>query len=46
MADADWGYVGEGNKKVTIYKGKEPVLKHVPESEAVDKLVELMEKEG
>ena len=46
MADADWGYVGEGNKKVTIYKGKEPVLKHVPESEAVDKLVELIEKEG
>lgn len=46
MADADWGYVGEGNKKVTIYRGKEPVLKHVPESEAVDKLVELMEKEG
>ncbi len=46
MADADWGYVGEGNKKVTIYKGKEPLLKHVPESEAVDKLVELMEKEG
>lgn len=46
MADADWGYVGEGNKKVTIYKGKEPVLKHVSESEAVDKLVELMEKEG
>ena len=43
MADADWGYVGEGNRKVTIYKGKEPVLRHVPETEAVDRLVELIE---
>ncbi|MCR5003044.1 MAG: (E)-4-hydroxy-3-methylbut-2-enyl-diphosphate synthase [Bacteroidales bacterium] len=43
MADADWGYVGEGNHKVSIYKGKNPILKHVPDSEAVDKLVELIE---
>ena len=43
MADADWGYVGEGNGKVSIYKGKEPVLKHVPENEAIDKLLELIE---
>lgn len=43
MADADWGYVGEGNHKVSIYKGKEPILRHVPDSEAVDKLVELIE---
>ena len=42
MADADWGYVGEGNHKVTIYKGKTPVLKHVPDTEAVDKLVSLI----
>ena len=35
MADADWGYVGEGNGKVSIYKGKEPVLRHVPEDEAL-----------
>ena len=42
MADADWGYVGEGNHKVTIYRKKEPVLRHVPESEAVDKLLELI----
>ena len=45
MADADWGYVGEGNHKVTIYKGRTAVLKHVPEDEAVDKLVELMSAE-
>ena len=43
MADADWGYVGEGGGKVSIYKGKTPVLKHVPESEAVDRLLELIE---
>lgn len=42
MADADWGYVGEGNHKVTIYKGKVPVLRHVPDTEAVDKLIELI----
>ena len=44
MADADWGYVGEGNGKVSIYKGKEPVLRHVPETEAIDRLLELIEK--
>lgn len=43
MADADWGYVGEGNGKVSIYKGKEPILRHVPENEAIDKLLELIE---
>lgn len=46
MADADWGYVGEGNGKVSIYKGKTPVLRHVPDTEAVDKLVELIENDG
>lgn len=44
MADADWGYVGEGNGKVSIYKGKTPLLRHVPETEAIDKLLELIEK--
>ncbi len=43
MADADWGYVGEGNGKVSIYKGKEPIMRHVPENEAIDKLLELIE---
>ena len=45
MADADWGYVGEGNGKVSIYKGKTPVLRHVPEEEAIKRLLELIEKE-
>ncbi len=44
MADADWGYVGEGNHKVSIYHKKEPVLRHIPDTEAVDKLLELIEK--
>ncbi len=43
MADADWGYVGEGNGKVSIYKGRTPLLRHVPETEAIDKLLELIE---
>ena len=45
MADADWGYVGEGNGKVSIYKRKEPVLRHVPENEAIDKLLELIDNQ-
>lgn len=45
MADADWGYVGEGNHKVSIYKGRTPVLRHVPDTEAVDRLVELIEQD-
>lgn len=45
MADADWGYVGEGNHKVSIYKGKEPVLRHIPDSEAIDRLLELIDQQ-
>ena len=46
MADADWGYVGEGDHKVSIYKGKNPVLRHVPETEAIDRLLELIEADS
>ena len=42
MADADWGYVGEGGGKVSIYKKNVPVLRHVPEDEAPDRLVALI----
>ena len=45
MADADWGYVGEGNGKVSIYKKNVPVLRHIPEDEAPDKLLELIESQ-
>lgn len=46
MADADYGYVGEGAGKVTLYRKKEPVLRHIPENEAVDRLVELIERDS
>ena len=45
MADADYGYVGEGFGKVTLYRKKEPVLRHVPENEAVERLVELIRQD-
>ena len=44
MADADFGYVGEGKGKVCIYKGKEPVLRSVPQEEAIDKLLQVIEE--
>lgn len=48
MADADWGYVGEGRGLVSIYHQGQPVLRHIPDSEAIDKLLELItrHKEG
>lgn len=45
MADADYGYVGEGRGLVSIYKGKEPVFRHVPEEQAIDKLLSLIKSE-
>ncbi len=44
MADADWGYVGAGNGLVHLYKGKEQVMKNVPEDEAVEALLKLIEE--
>lgn len=44
MADADYGYVGAGPGKISLYKGKECVEKAIPEAEAVDKLLELIKK--
>ncbi|MBO4447653.1 MAG: (E)-4-hydroxy-3-methylbut-2-enyl-diphosphate synthase [Bacteroidales bacterium] len=43
MADADWGYVGEGGGKVSIYHNGKPVLSHVPDTEAIDRMLELIE---
>ena len=45
MADADWGYVGEGNGKVSIYKGKQAVMRHVPENKAIDRLLDMIEND-
>ena len=46
MADADYGYVGTGPGKVTLYRGKEPVRRNLPEKEALDALRELMKLDG
>ena len=43
MAGADYGYVGAANGKVHIYRGTEPVLKNIPETDAVDELLKLIE---
>ncbi|MBQ7222086.1 MAG: (E)-4-hydroxy-3-methylbut-2-enyl-diphosphate synthase [Bacteroidales bacterium] len=42
MADADFGYVGEGGGKITLYKGKEAVMRGIPQENAVEKLLELI----
>lgn len=42
MADADYGYVGAGRGKISLYRQKECVEKNIPEAEAVDKLLELI----
>ena len=45
MADADYGYVGQGVGKVTLYKGRTPVEKDIPQQDAVSRLVALIEKD-
>lgn len=42
MADADYGYVGAGRGKVSLYRRKECIEKNIPEEQAVDKLLELI----
>ena len=46
MADADYGYVGAGRGKISLYKKKECIEKNIPEEEAVEKLIELIRKNG
>ena len=46
MADADYGYVGTGPGKITLYKEKEVVRRNVPEDEAVQALIELIQEHG
>jgi len=46
MADADFGYVGSGKGKITLYRGKEVVKKSVPSDRAVDELIEIIRKDG
>jgi (E)-4-hydroxy-3-methylbut-2-enyl-diphosphate synthase len=46
MADADYGYVGTGPGKITLYKEKDVVKKNVPEANAVDELIALIKEGG
>ena len=42
----DYGYVGEGASKVAIYRGKEPVMRSVPQEKAIEALLELISSDG
>ena len=46
MADADFGYVGSGPRKIDLYVGKNRVKSAIPEHDAVDRLVDLIQEEG
>lgn len=46
MADADYGYVGAGRGKVSLYKRKECIEKNIPEDEAVERLIQLIKDNG
>ena len=46
MADADYGYVGTGVGKITLYKGKTVVQKNIDEKDAVDALINLIREHG
>lgn len=46
MADADFGYVGGAPGKINLYVGKTPIKFNIPESEAVDRLVDLIQEHG
>ena len=46
MADADFGYVGSGPGKIDLYVGKKRVKSAIPENDAVDRLIDLIVKEG
>jgi (E)-4-hydroxy-3-methylbut-2-enyl-diphosphate synthase len=45
MADADYGYVGAGRGKISLYRKKECIEKNIPEAEAVDRLLALIEQD-
>ena len=46
MADADYGYVGSGVDKITLYRGKDIIKRSIPSSEAVDELIDLIREDG
>lgn len=46
MADADYGYVGSGPSRITLYRGKEVVKRNVPSAQAVEELINLIKEDG
>lgn len=46
MADADYGYVGSGVGKVTLYKGKEIVKRNIPQDEAIEELIKIINSDS
>lgn len=46
MADADYGYVGASPGRITLYKGRAVVERNIPQEEALDRLIELIRKNG
>jgi (E)-4-hydroxy-3-methylbut-2-enyl-diphosphate synthase len=46
MADADYGYVGTGKGKITLYKGQEVVKRNIPSEEALEALEALIKEHG
>ena len=46
MADADYGYVGSGPGRITLYRGRDVVKRNVPAMQAVDALIGLIQEDG
>lgn len=46
MADADYGYVGSGPDKITLYRGKEIVKRNIPSENAINELIDLIKADG
>lgn len=46
MADADFGYVGSGKGRVSLYVGRDCVVENMPEADALDRLIELIRQNG
>ncbi len=46
MADADYGYVGSGVGKITLYRGQDVVKRQIDEAEALDELINLIKSDG
>ena len=46
MADADYGYVGTGPGKITLYRGKEVIKRNIESKYALDELIKLINEDG